>query len=390
MPRTSQPREGEPIRLVQTRGGTRFRVVLDVAAPGAPRRQITRTFNTLTDARDFITATRAGKRSGTYTPPSSETVEQASRRWLETRRDVRPVTVEGYRNHLAPVIRRIGARKLQTITVTDMEEFTAWLAREGGARGQGLGPRSVKGALVAFGQVLDMALQEGTVNRNVARLVKRPRLRKVAGTDLQHWQPHELVKFLAHSDTDALAAAWRLTACGLTRADVLGLRWSDLDLEEGIARISQGRVALDHADHVDDPKSESRRRAVPFEDIWPGTSALLRTLSAQQAADRLRSGSAYMSTGLVVVDVLGQPVRPEWYSDRFRVLGREAGLPAITLHAVRHSLAFWLHSVGVTPADAAALLGHTVEVHLSTYLPHSGASGIAHAARALGLAATAE
>jgi integrase len=94
--------------------------------------------------------------------------------------------------------------------------------------------------------------------------------------------------------------------------------------------------------------------------------------------------------GLVVVDELGQPIRPEWYSDRFRALIRQAGLPPITLHAVRHSLAFWLHREGVTPADAAALLGHTVAVHLSTYLPHSGASGIASAARALGRAAAAE
>lgn len=55
------------------------------------------------------------------------------------------------------------------------------------------------------------------------------------------------------------------------------------------------------------------------------------------------------------------------------------------LHSVRHSLAFWLHSLGVTPADAAALLGHTVEVHLSTYLPDSGNAGVARAAAALGL-----
>lgn len=53
------------------------------------------------------------------------------------------------------------------------------------------------------------------------------------------------------------------------------------------------------------------------------------------------------------------------------------------MQSVRHSLAFWLHQIGVAPADAAALLGHTVEVHLSTYLPDSGSSGIAAAAAAL-------
>ncbi len=78
-----------------------------------------------------------------------------------------------------------------------------------------------------------------------------------------------------------------------------------------------------------------------------------------------------------------------WYSDRFRSLCRAAGVPVIRLHSVRHSLAFWLHSLGVTPADASALLGHTAEVHLSTYLPDSGQTGIAAAAAALGRAAAA-
>lgn len=64
-------------------------------------------------------------------------------------------------------------------------------------------------------------------------------------------------------------------------------------------------------------------------------------------------------------------------------------MPAIRLHSVRHSVAFWLHQLGVAPADAAALLGHTVEVHLSTYLPDSGSSGIMAAAAALGKAAAA-
>lgn len=213
----------------------------------------------------------------------------------------------------------------------------------------------------------------------------------VASTRATQSSSSALVRqFVRHADSDDLAAAWRLTACGMTRADVLGLRWSDVDGTTGVVTISQGRVALDRSDHVDDPKSASRRRALPVEAMWPGTLALLRSLSARQAADRLKAGPAYVDSGLMVVDALGQPVRPEWYSDRFRAVAKAAGLPPITLHAVRHSLAFWLHREGVTPADAAALLGHTVEVHLSTYLPHSGASGIASAAHVIGRVAAAE
>jgi integrase len=388
--RITKPRDGEPIRLIDTERGVRYRVVLDVAPKGSPRRQVTRTLDSLAEARAFVNATRAGLSAGTYTAPSAETIAQLCERWLDSRRDVRPVTVQGYRNVLAPVRRRIGDGKVQALSLADVEGLTAWLSREGGTRGQGLGPRAVRASLVALGQALDMATREGTVSRNVARLARRPRMRQRVGTDLEHWQPADLLRFRDHAETDALAAPWRLTLCGLTRADVLGLRWSDVDLAAGVVSVSQGRVALDWGHHTDDPKSAQLVRTVPVEVIHPGTVAALRALSARQAADKLRAGATYVESGFVVVDALGRPVRPEWYSDRFRALCREVGVPAITLHAVRHSLAFWLHRLGVSPADAAALLGHTVEVHLSTYLPHSGASGIASAAQALGRASAAE
>ena len=193
------------------------------------------------------------------------------------------------------------------------------------------------------------------------------------------------MQFREVADLDPLAGAWRLTLSGLTRADVMGLRWSDVDLDAGTVTVRQGRVTLNRGgDATDAPKSPQRRRVIPVEVIHAGSVSALRGLRAQQAAARLAAGAGRTDSGLVVVDALGVPLRPENYSDRFRRLCSAAGVPVIRLHSVRHSLAFWLHSLGVTPANAAALLGHTVEVHLSTYLPESGAAGIAEAAAALG------
>ena len=124
-----------------------------------------------------------------------------------------------------------------------------------------------------------------------------------------------------------------------------------------------------------------------MEQIRPGTVALLRALKARQAADRLALGPGYPDSGLVLVDAVGQPVRPEAYSDRFRVLAREAGLSVVRLHAVRHTLALIMHRAGVPPVDAAALLGHSLEVHYTTYLP-SSERGARSAAAALGVAFT--
>lgn len=382
------PRWDEPIRRLVGNGGVRFRVVVDATPKGAgKRRQATRTLATLDEARAFVEQVRAEVAAArTFRRPDVETVAQLCERWLASRRDVRQVTRDGYRNALAPALRRIGDRDVRTLTVADVEALAEWMGSEGGRRGQPLGPRSVRAALVALSQAFDVATHEEAVDRNVVRLARRPRQRTRVGKDLEHWKPDDLRRFREHADTDPLAGAWRLTLCGLTRADVMGLRWSDVDLDAGTVTVRQGRVALDDGDAVDEPKSPQRRRIVPVEEIHSGTVAALRALRAAQAADRLAAGTAWHDSGLVVVDALGRGLRPEVYSDRFRRLCADAGVPVIRLHSVRHSLAFWLHREGTLAADAAALLGHTIEVHLATYLPESGASGIASAAAALGRA----
>ena len=73
----------------------------------------------------------------------------------------------------------------------------------------------------------------------------------------------------------------------------------------------------------------------------------------------------------------------EAYSDRFAKICREAKVPVVRLHSVRHTLALMMHRAGQAPADAASLLGHSVEVHLATYVPLTQ-RGAQTAARALG------
>jgi integrase len=104
-----------------------------------------------------------------------------------------------------------------------------------------------------------------------------------------------------------------------------------------------------------------------------------------QARERLVLGAGYPESGLVLVDALGVPVRPEAYSDKFHKLTRAAGLRETNPHLVRHTLAVAMDRAGIAPVDAAPLLGHTVETYISTYLRPSE-MGARSAASGLGTA----
>jgi len=148
------------------------------------------------------------------------------------------------------------------------------------------------------------------------------------------------------------------------------MKWEAIDLARGEVVLQAGRVLLDgHRTATDDPKSSASHRTVPTEELHPGTVALLRRLKARQAEEKLAPRRRWLpGEGYVLVDRLGRPIRPEAYSDRFAVLCRAAGVPLVKLHSVRHTLALMMHRAGQAPADAAAVLSHTVAVHLSTYV----------------------
>lgn len=237
--------------------------------------------------------------------------------------------------------------------------------------------------------MLAYGVAEGLLAVNMADGVKAPRKRREDARTLTVWERADLLAFRQVADTDEWAAGWRLTLAGLRRSEVLGLKWSAVDLDTGTVRVEAGRVALDGKRTVtEDPKSAASWRTVPVEAMHPGTIVLLRSLKARQAADRLAGGGAYIETGYVLVDALGRPARPEAYSDRFADLSRAAGVPVIRLHDVRHTIATTLHRAGQAPADAAALLGHTVAVHLATYVTGTE-RGTRTAAAALGEALAA-
>jgi integrase len=90
-------------------------------------------------------------------------------------------------------------------------------------------------------------------------------------------------------------------------------------------------------------------------------------------------GRSVPDDALVVVNEIGEPVRPKWFSDRFRALSVEAGVPKIRLHATRHTLGQLMGAAGVAPADGARILGHSTEVYLSTYSKSTPAGVLAAA-----------
>lgn len=167
--------------------------------------------------------------------------------------------------------------------------------------------------------VFEDAIEDGLASRNPAKSV-RPVGRKPTVRSVLNVQDIRVLR--AHLAADRLYGCWLLTLCGLRRSEIMGLRWSDLDLQKGILTILRGRVLVDGKRTVEgEPKTERGARVLPLPaDI---VAALIRMRQAQA----LSFGAEGPEHGYLAVDEMGAPLRPARWSDLWRRKCHAAGCP---------------------------------------------------------------
>jgi integrase len=151
---------------------------------------------------------------------------------------------------------------------------------------------------------------------------------------------------------------------GLRRSEVLGLRWSAVDLDTGTLSVRRGRVAVGTETVEGGPKSRRSRRDLP---LRTDVTEALRALRHRQRAEAMALGLGWSDDRLVAVREDGETVRPESYTDEFQRLPTRAGLPRIRLHGLRNTSVTLMLDQGHPPHIVAAWHGHDPAVALSIY-----------------------
>jgi integrase len=313
--------------------------------------------------------------TGAYVAPARTTLTEHLDGWLAGRRGLSPATARNYSDALRPVRDLLGWMPLQQVTRGDVERVVDAMldgsARRVGRKGQPLTARSVNLTITVLRAALETAVRDGQLTRNPAQYVEH--VDSDGSRAGAAWTAGQVETFKATAREDRLHAAWLLSLYGLRRGEVLGLRWerddrwSWVDLADGVLRIGgpeATRTVVAGQEVLGPPKTKRGTRELPLDDEL---AAALRTLRATQAAERLAAGQAYQDSGYVVVDELGRPPRPEWYSDTFRRLEKAAGCPPIRLHDARHTSVTIMRAMGIPDHVVALWHGHDETVMRATY-----------------------
>jgi integrase len=176
--------------------------------------------------------------------------------------------------------------------------------------------------------------------RNVARLVKPP---EHTPRERDTRTKAEVRKFLAKASTGRLYNAWRLSLYGVRRGEVLGLRWSDIDLRARTLTVNQARVLVEYRIRIEEPKSRNGKRTLPLD------GELVAAMTARRKRQLEESTIAGPAYGSAVAEL-------DWYQCGEYVITDQAGTP--------------VHRVVLRRVPPFAQAGRAAEDHPARFPPH--------------------
>jgi integrase len=303
-----------------------------------------RQFRTRGAAQRWATATEAKILDGVQLPQAPDerrTVAEALDAYAASGALDRLRSAKTRRQHLAWWTERIGAIRLHDLTRMRIRQELAALEAGKGPKGRPAAPATRRRYLSTLSAALAWCVDSELIDTNPASRAARK------GKDAE---PPGRVRYLTDAEREALLEACAASSdrlllpliklallTGMRQGELLGLRWSDVDLARGLASLRRAKAGA---------------RAVA---LAPPAAKLLRELQAGRVLGWERVFAAPPA---------GRATFSRYHFDQ---AVKTAGLEDFHFHDLRHCFASALLSAGATLPELAAALGHRTLAMVARY-----------------------
>ena len=251
--------------------------------------------------------------------------------------------------HLKPLLEM----KVKDLRPMHLQRIINEMAKSGYAQ------KSMQMVKQTASQVLDHAMQNDLVYRNVFEKLKVPHVESV---------PREPI---TEEQRDLILRTWKghrmgvpaliMLYCGLRRGELLALLWSDIDLDNRTLSVTKAADMPTNATTIKKPKTRAGIRTVPIPNaILPALQWAKNETKSMYVCPNMTTG------GIMSAQAYGQAWRSYMHylniqaggKDRSRINPKIVAMEPFTAHQLRHSYATMLYDADVDVKTAQKLLGH--------------------------------
>lgn len=317
----------------------------------------------------------------------SVTINEMYELWKQLKRGLKDNTFQNYRfmydQYVAP---RFGKQRISALVKSDVKRFYNTLVDE-----RGLSISTIDCVHTVLHQVLDMAVDDCYIRRNPSDNVLKELKQSLA---LKREKRRALTKpeqdlFLNYLERTPKYQHWYpifavMVGSGMRVGEAVGLRWSDIDLEEGIIDVNHTLIYYRHAVNgcycnVHSPKTASGVRQIPM--LTLVKEAFLLEKHYQETNGIRCNATVDGYTDFIFVNRFGQPQHQGTLNKALRRIIRDCNdeillkgkkdpllLPHFSCHILRHSFTTRMCEAGVNVKVIQETLGHAdVSTTLNIY-----------------------
>ena len=263
---------------------------------------------------------------------------------------VRPSSHQTYRgyieNHIKPNIGSIPLNKLTSLELQKLYKKLLGNGRveriESKKQPKGLSAKTVRNINQIICSALNLAIEQRLILTNPADACALPKLEH---REMKTLPTEQLTSFLREAKESGVFEMYYIElATGLRRGELLGLKWSDIDLEHGSLRV-QRQIARIDGEIVEGPlKTKNAYRTLPL------SADAIDVLKTQE---KKCGNSQY-----VFPSPTGGPISPDSVLHMLHRVLKRAGLPKVRFHDLRHTFATLALQNGVDIKTVSGMLGH--------------------------------
>jgi integrase len=294
------------------------------------------------EVADKLVGKVVDKQRGILPEPNKATLGEYILSWLDGKQKIRPNTRASYKEvidlHIIPTI---GGTLLAKVQPSHIQNLITEKQK------QGLSDYRVKYIHAIIHAALEKAMKMNLIYRNHASLVEVPQPQKKKQPVFTSTNLPGLMEVI--EDDPNFAYYYLSIATGCRRGEVVGLRWSDVDLKRQTITINQsvGYLEKDKEFIIQEPKTTKSRRVF----VLPENAvAVLR---------KYKGIGEYQDNDFVFAQADGSPYRPQYFTLYWKRLLHKYDIPHVPLKNLRHTNATLLDEADVSIRVASERLGHS-------------------------------
>lgn len=301
--------------------------------------------------------------------------------WCQLKRGLKDNTFQNYKYMYNMFVRpNLGKARVSTVKKTDVKRFYNMLADE-----RGLQASTIDSVHTVLHQVLDMAVDDVYLrvnpSNNVLKELKQSHAFKTEKRrGLTMPEQELLLDYLQRNHT---YSHWYpiiavMVGTGLRVGEVTGLRWCDIDLDEGTIDVNHTLVYYDHRNsegkkgcyfNINTPKTKAGVRQVPMLDFVK--EAFIQERDYQRANDIQCLVTIDGYTDFIFVNRFGNTQHQGTLNKAIRRIIRDCNdevllkeeddpvlLPHFSCHSLRHTFTTRMCEAGVNVKVIQDALGH--------------------------------